>query len=231
KTPSTLSNITIKYLPPNTTSHLQPLDAGIIATFKAHYRKLFLFHLINQYDGKIPESKMSLKDAAYFVVDAWNAVTATTIQNCWRHTGILANNQEQVQQFDFEALRTQVQVLIDRVDIEYAQRLSAMEYINVDMNEPAMETMSDDEIVQLVNNKYDDNNADEDGDSDEEPTLPPMTPQQGKAALEDTLRYCEEQLDEAIDPTFLAKLRSLIRRAALQVQDEKEQTTLHNFFQ
>jgi hypothetical protein len=66
-----MSNVAVKYLLPSMTSHLQPLDAGIIAAFKVHYQKLFLFHLIVQYNGKIPEAKISLKDAVYFLVDAW----------------------------------------------------------------------------------------------------------------------------------------------------------------
>ena len=32
--PELLTNITIHYLPPNTTAHLQPADAGIINSFK-----------------------------------------------------------------------------------------------------------------------------------------------------------------------------------------------------
>jgi hypothetical protein len=230
KTPPNLSNVTIKYLPPNTTSHLQPLDAGIIAAFKAHYRKLFLFHLIDQYDGKIPESKMSLKDAIYFVVDAWDAVTDTTVQNCWRHTKILGDDEEQAQQFDITELQTQVQVLIDQLDVEYAETLSAREYIDLEQNEPAMEFISDSEIVQLVNSKYSGDNANENNDNDDDETpLPRMSSKQGKTALENALRYCEEQ-DEAIDPAFLAKLRALIRNAALQVQNEKKQLPLSDFF-
>ena len=34
-----LENIELKYLPPNTTSILQPLDQGIVKNFKTLYRK------------------------------------------------------------------------------------------------------------------------------------------------------------------------------------------------
>ena len=37
-----LSNVTVKHLPPNTASRLQPLDQGIIKFFKSHYRKYLL---------------------------------------------------------------------------------------------------------------------------------------------------------------------------------------------
>uniref|UniRef100_A0AAV1T625 DDE-1 domain-containing protein n=1 Tax=Peronospora matthiolae TaxID=2874970 RepID=A0AAV1T625_9STRA len=42
-----LTNITVQVLPPNTTSKIQPMDAGIIAAFKRHYRRL---HLQNALD-------------------------------------------------------------------------------------------------------------------------------------------------------------------------------------
>ncbi len=37
----TLCNITVFYLPPNTTSKIQPCDVGIIRSLKAYYRRRF----------------------------------------------------------------------------------------------------------------------------------------------------------------------------------------------
>ncbi|XP_033749246.1 tigger transposable element-derived protein 6-like [Pecten maximus] len=42
----TFSNVTLRYLPANTTSKLQPLDLGIIRAFKARYRKNMMQHLV-----------------------------------------------------------------------------------------------------------------------------------------------------------------------------------------
>ena len=45
-----LSNITLTFLPANTTSVLQPLDHGIIQAFKARYRKHMLQSLLSKID-------------------------------------------------------------------------------------------------------------------------------------------------------------------------------------
>jgi DDE superfamily endonuclease len=52
-----LTNIELVYLPPNTTAHLQPMDAGIIHSFKAKYKQEFCKHLIHQFDSKIDHVK------------------------------------------------------------------------------------------------------------------------------------------------------------------------------
>ena len=36
---SSLTNVKLVFLPPNTTAKTQPMDAGVIRCFKAHYRK------------------------------------------------------------------------------------------------------------------------------------------------------------------------------------------------
>ena len=85
-----LSNITIKFLLPNTTSHLQPLDAGIIKSFKAQYRKLYVHWLLQYEEGK-PNAQPNILDAVRNVATAWDSVTEKTIRNCWKKTGIIPN--------------------------------------------------------------------------------------------------------------------------------------------
>jgi hypothetical protein len=47
---SSLSNVNLVFLPPNTTSHLQPLDQGIIKTMKTLYRKKLLTKNLAEFD-------------------------------------------------------------------------------------------------------------------------------------------------------------------------------------
>ena len=45
-----LSNHLLIFLPPNCTSVVQPLDMGIIASFKAHYKSKLAHFMVQQYD-------------------------------------------------------------------------------------------------------------------------------------------------------------------------------------
>ncbi|CAO0795924.1 unnamed protein product [Mucor circinelloides] len=106
----TYSNVKLVFLPPNTTSHYQPLDAGIIANFKYWYRKLQYKYVAIKHshtekeiddnaDGGDSEHAKE-KAEPFFWIDqlqamkwilfAWNKVSeGNTIANCWRHTGLL----------------------------------------------------------------------------------------------------------------------------------------------
>ncbi|CAJ0826200.1 6397_t:CDS:2 [Entrophospora sp. SA101] len=94
KTPNiNLTNIRLIYIPSNTTAHLQPMDAGIIHSFKAKYKHEYCKYLIRHFDNGTynQRDKLNVKEAIYFIAEAWNNVTETTIQNCWIKTGIFPN--------------------------------------------------------------------------------------------------------------------------------------------
>ena len=81
--------ITFIKFAPGLTSHIQPLDAGIIRSFKAHYRRLFCLRAIQQDEADEPDIyKVNLLEAMRMAESAWNSVSPTTIKNCWNHTEI-----------------------------------------------------------------------------------------------------------------------------------------------
>ncbi|QRW11097.1 tigger transposable element-derived protein 6 [Ceratobasidium sp. AG-Ba] len=86
---TTFLHLEVAHLPPNVTSWLQPMDAGIIRTFKANYRRLLGLHALDL-DARGVEDPYHVDqlDAMRLAQQAWDEVSASTIQNCWRHTGI-----------------------------------------------------------------------------------------------------------------------------------------------
>jgi hypothetical protein len=87
-----LSNITLIFLPANT-SIVQPLDQGIIAAFKAHYRAQLVQFVISELDRNPDMTMQQVKINAYqavkWVRHASKALTTATIRNCWWKAGIL----------------------------------------------------------------------------------------------------------------------------------------------
>jgi hypothetical protein len=90
--PDDLQNIQVENFEPNLTAHVQPKDQGIIRCFKAHYHARFIERSINRYDeGITPGDIYNINQLqAMRLADlAWHDVKTSTIQNCWRKSGIL----------------------------------------------------------------------------------------------------------------------------------------------
>lgn len=96
-----LTNVRLAFLPKNTTSVLQPLDQGIISCVK---RKFYAHKADYQFDqylaGKAPDkqqpTKVDVWHGMLWMKRAWDQVSPETIQNCWRHAGILWDRKEVV---------------------------------------------------------------------------------------------------------------------------------------
>ena len=97
-----LGQVTIFKFPPNVTSVFQPLDQGIIAAFKAHYKCMLLEKLVSNAPSfdtlqvmakQLPAGCAGLEygnpphvsDAAQLMKDAWGKFTSETIAACWKH--------------------------------------------------------------------------------------------------------------------------------------------------
>jgi len=80
-----LPNIRVHFLPENTTSLCQPLDQGIIRTWKAYYRQLWLRFAVEHFEkDEDPARYMDVLQAVRWAIQAWfHDVTEATIRNCW----------------------------------------------------------------------------------------------------------------------------------------------------
>ncbi|KAL4132268.1 hypothetical protein QTP88_009457 [Uroleucon formosanum] len=89
-----LKNIALEFLPPNTTSLVQPLDMGIIKNLKTHYHGLLVTYILKAIEDNLVtpstcaidiSSKINILQAIQFVADSWRKVV--TIQHCFAHCG------------------------------------------------------------------------------------------------------------------------------------------------
>jgi hypothetical protein len=86
------TNVRIVYFGPNLTSWVQPLDAGIIRCFKAHYRQRFCKSALERDElGEVNIYGINLLQVLQMATAAWDDVSPETIRNCWKHAGIQRN--------------------------------------------------------------------------------------------------------------------------------------------
>jgi hypothetical protein len=85
-----LKNTRLLFLPPNSTSVLQPLDAGIIGCFKRHYISRYIRNSLTKLKNNQPDPlNIDLYDSINLAISTWdNDVSSITIKNCFRHTRI-----------------------------------------------------------------------------------------------------------------------------------------------
>ena len=91
---SNLTNVQLVFLPPNTTSILQPTDQGVIRSLKAHYRGRVVRLLCRTLEKKGPCPKISILQSMNILVDSSKAVSKETIINCFRKAGITSAVQQ-----------------------------------------------------------------------------------------------------------------------------------------
>ena len=131
------SQIKIIFLLKNTTSRLQPLDAGIIQSFKVKYRKRLVKYVL----ARIQEDASAIQIvkgvdvlvAIQWLQEAWKKVTNLTIKNCFEKCGIKGDNElMEVEDDDLE---------LEALVKEFNTDISAAEYANFDENVPASKPM------------------------------------------------------------------------------------------
>lgn len=122
-----LNKLKIIFLPPNTSSIIQPLDAGIIASFKKRYKYKLLHKTVEllpnqinlQSEGaKLPAGTAGLSycypahlmDACELARDSWSEISCETIQNCWIKSGLVSITTEDIIKKNLPSDQSQSQI-------------------------------------------------------------------------------------------------------------------------
>ena len=87
---SILSTVIVKFLPLNTTSKIQPCDAGIIAAMKVRYRMFQMERAIDLTETNMKQIyHVDILSAMLAFKNIWKNIQKSTIENCWYHTRIV----------------------------------------------------------------------------------------------------------------------------------------------
>ena len=178
--PSNLSfsNVKIIFLPPNTTSVLQPMDAGIIKCFKGSYRVNLARKLISLVDSsstQIRSNELGFSEAVCMAYAAWDELNPKTISNCFWHCGFyraICLREEVIdnEYNEFNLLKSNFENIVQKdenIDFEH--------YVQIDQNlfttEFNMIHYSGAIEINDTNDPKDANNLEEQGEDDIEITL------------------------------------------------------------
>ena len=192
-----LANIRLEFLPPNTTSIIQPLDQGVIRNLKGYYRSELVKLTLNRLESGDIEpnttaaalsSKVTILEAIQLVAKSWTAVKPETISNCFRKGGFVTDASIPVNEN------------VSSEDDQWAlQSVNDPEsYNQIDDNLICYDESPDntDEIVEHILAKrpcLDDDSADEDDKDDDDSTLPPVDHKTAKTALQTLKMYMLQQ--------------------------------------
>ena len=229
------SNVTIFFLPPNTTAHLQPMDGGIIRNFKCNYRRHTTRKYITQIEADQTPS-VDMAECVRFVSRAWNEVSAKTIQNCWRHTGILptthATAVSNATQADADAAEAELSSLLQSAP---GIEVSATELIECDSELPVGDDPTDEDILNICSPEEPSTSEDQSTDDQspaeplpesEEQPQPPVTCREALDCLYTAQKFWEQRGNQQ----QVDALQAIISATQTEQHKSAKQASLFNFF-
>ncbi|KAI6854140.1 hypothetical protein KC338_g9359 [Hortaea werneckii] len=223
-----LQNTELVWLPPNSTSKTQPLDQGIIAAFKAIYKRHWLRYMMTEFEAeREPSRTINLLKAIRFILSAWHEVSDQTIANCWIRSQVNGSRQQQLaisQQKDtsreVEALQ---QELYQQARIKSLMDLSTL----IEPADEAIYDKSEDLMDQIVE-QYQPTPLEEPVDEYVEEL--PRVPASEALILLQRLRLHEEQSKDC----NMDRIRDLERYERVldrRLKDSLQQKTIDSWFQ
>lgn len=227
------------FLPPNATSVCQPLDQGIIKSWKSQYRREWVQYVVDEAEHDRDASRsVTVLHAIRWGILSWHQnVSTTTIKNCWLKARVLPSSSPLVvctsdlqkdsadQRDVLASIGGALQELGKTTVVDIP--LDTMEFVN-----PEGEVVedSDEDVLEAICACYGIRNEQEqDYETDEEEVSLPKMKVKEAISLAGNLGLFEEQQEDA-DPAFLKMLQAKVSVWKARETSEKHQKAITDFF-
>ncbi|KAJ5111402.1 mariner-Tc1 transposon family protein [Penicillium argentinense] len=221
--PSPLKNTLVIWLPPNSTSHFQPLDQGIIRTWKAYWKRRWVRFILEEYEeGRDPSRSMHVLHAVRWGIEAWEFdLSSKTIQRCFNK----ALRSEQIQLSEINPIISDI--TRDFQELQHSSRIRDPMDID-DFINPNDEVVQDNihEIDDLILSQFQPEIEQEEDEIIQE--LPSISIKEAIDALE-RLRLYEEQQPRG-SSSFLRELYKHERVVKGRKLANQEQRDIRSYF-
>jgi hypothetical protein len=243
--PDGLTNIRVENFSANLTPHVQPMDAGIIRCFKAHYRARYIQRAINRYDSGITPSQIydiNQLEGMRLGETAWDEVDASTIRHCWLKAGILPDSafstNEPPPRITISSLcnagdpvqtaEKAVEHTLDKLEqtgvLQHTNRLNLEDLLNPEPEKQVVEHATDEDIYHaVVASRLAEENMDLVGGADDEDDdaeiLPHPSRKEALAAAATLERYIS-----VLEKPYARRLEGLLTSFGLQTRFEQTQS-------
>ena len=224
-----LQSTTLYFLPPNTTSSLQPMDQGVIRSLKCKYRTRIIQKYITAIDNEKQIPNISMLEAMKMLVHSWSEISETTIVNCFAKAGFKEGMTDE-EDDPFSTLKRSIDQLRQREENLIPNYLTYEDVLTIDDNIAVLGgVMTDKEIVQDIRDVVEeevqevDEVVDEE-DADESLTKP--TTKEMRQAI-DTLLNFSMFTESGEIGTMAMKASNLFEK---EVCESMRQTSISDFF-
>ena len=237
-----LASIELIFLPPNTTSHTQPMDQGEIRALKAKYRSLAVRKLIAALEKKNSVPTISILSAMVMLEKAWNAVSNKTFSNCFKKAGISEEEVERVlndeddpftglddiEEDTVQTLEANIAVLKEKFGDHVDADIKTDDYIDFDIEVMTNHgKLTNQEILAEIN-------GDVNEESDDEEENPNDFEPINKPRIEDAREALKVLEDFSLFSTFGESMLNSLKHLNISLDKEelsqKKQSVITSFF-
>ncbi len=219
--------ITCLYLPPNTTSIIQPMDQGVLETIKRQYKRDLLLRMLHD-ESTIDVfcKKINILDAILMAAKSWDEVCHSTICKSWKKLlpmETIAEEEPSSSEVEQSEIATaDIQELCNDGEFSDCQT----EWLTADSQDCGYHDYTEEEIIALATEQNEGN--DNESEDEDDGVSHVVSHSQACDALETVLTYLQQQAH--VPESTTVTINSLLIETNKKRYNNLKQTKLSKYF-